>query len=64
MGLLDPPHPFHPRRLPLEYGRELVAIYPEEEEREDGDNAGHRETALIKKDMIEHNVHDHRAEQR
>jgi hypothetical protein len=48
----------------LKDGRELVAIYPEEEEREDRDDAGHRETARIEKDVIEHDVHDHRAEQR
>ncbi len=43
--------------------REAIAISPEEEEREDGDDAGHPETARIKKDVIEHDVHDHRDEQ-
>jgi len=38
----------------------VIAIYPEDE---DGDDAGHPETARIKKDVIEDDVHDHRAEQ-
>src|SRR5438874_11651746 len=47
----------------LKNGREFIAIYPEEEEREDGDDAGHRQTTWIKKDVIEHDVYDHRPEQ-
>ena len=37
---------------------------PEEEKREDRDDAGNREALLIEKDVIEHDVHDHRAEER
>jgi hypothetical protein len=47
----------------LEDGRELIAINPEEEEREGRDDAGQRETARIEKDVVKHDVHDHRAEQ-
>lgn len=39
--------------LKLQQRPEAIAISPEEEEREDGDDAGHSETARIKKDMIE-----------
>src|SRR5204862_6443749 len=38
-------------------------MYPEEEECEDRDNTTHPETARIKKDVIEHDVHDRRAEE-
>lgn len=50
--------------LRLEDGRELIAMHPEEEKRENGNHAGHRETALIEKDVIEHDVDDDRAEER
>jgi hypothetical protein len=35
---------------------------PEEEKREDRDDAGNQEALLIEEDVIEHDVHDHRAE--
>ena len=51
------------RRLRRQQRREAIAISPEEEKREDGDDAGHPETARIKKDVIERDVYDHRHEQ-
>ena len=41
----------------------MIAIRPEEEEREDGDDVGNGETARVKKDVIQHDVHDYWPEQ-
>jgi hypothetical protein len=47
----------------LEDGRKLIAIYPEEEEGGDRHNDCNGDTAPVEKDVIQHDVHDHGAEQ-
>jgi hypothetical protein len=49
--------------LRLENGWELEAIDPKKKEREEGDNNGDRVSRVIKKDVIEHDVHDYRTEE-
>ena len=49
--------------LRLKNGGEVIAMHPKKKEREDGDDAGQRETTRIEKNVIEHDVHDYRAEQ-